>query len=116
MLSRSIDRSDADEFLVHKLLNAVAGEFAAVAGVFDATEGQVCCGSGGMIDEDHPGIDAARHSFATLDVLSEDGASQAIIRIISECDGGILIFHPEEQCHGAEELLAISGIVRTDVR
>ena len=45
-----------------------------------------------MIDEDHSGVDATSDALATLDVLSEDGAAQAIIRIIGEGNGRLFIF------------------------
>jgi hypothetical protein len=54
------NRSDANQLLVDELLNAHAGELAPVAGVLDASERQVRCRPGRVIDKHHASADAAR--------------------------------------------------------
>src|ERR1035437_10042671 len=71
-LCRRVDRSDANQFLIHELLDSHAGELAPVAGVFDATERQIRCRPGRVVDEYHARVDAARHAFAARNILGED--------------------------------------------
>src|ERR1035441_3159372 len=68
-LCRCVDRSDANQFLIHELLDSHAGELAPVAGVFDAAERQVRRRPGRVVDEYNARVDAARHAFAARNIF-----------------------------------------------
>ncbi len=50
-LRRRVDRGDANELLVHELLDAQTGELTSVPGVLDTPERQVWCRPGRVVDE-----------------------------------------------------------------
>src|ERR1019366_9572194 len=68
-LCRCVDRSDANQFLVHELLDSHAGELAPVARVFNAADRQIRRRPSRVVDEYHARVDAARpHATARYQI------------------------------------------------
>ena len=115
-VARGFDLAEADELLVDEFLNAHVAEFAAVAGILDPAERQLCIRPGDVVDEHHAGLDAARNALAARLVLGEDGAAQSEVGVVGESDRLVFILNAEEEGYGAEKLFPECGVVRLDVR
>ena len=66
----------ANQFLVHKLLDAHVAQLAAVAGVLDAAKGKLGVRPVDVVDEHHSGLHLSCDALAAGNVFGEDGAAQ----------------------------------------
>jgi hypothetical protein len=57
-----------NQFPVHELFNAKAGELCSIPGALNASERQLRKADIGIVDKDHACLDPTRHPLASLDI------------------------------------------------
>src|SRR3954451_21214120 len=100
-------RENARQLAVGELEHAQFGQFPPVPGALHTAEGQLGRGAGGLVDEDHPGLDPVGHGPRAVEVAAEDGRAQAVVGAVGQCDGLVLVRHLVDDGGGAEQLLVV---------
>ena len=104
-------KSNADQLLVHKFADAQMRQLAAVAGVLHAAERKVRCGTGRLVDENHPRIDLARDAFSPFDIFGHHCCTQPVRRVVSQVHRLFFTLHPEDHRDRREELLVKGWVI-----
>ena len=86
----------ADKLFVDEFLDAHVAELAAIARVLDAAERQFGIGPVEVVDEQHPGIDAAGDAQTARFVLRPHRAPQTEVGVVGQRDGFVFTVDAEE--------------------
>jgi len=92
---------------VEELAHAGGGELAAVAGVFDAAEGQARIAGDHGVEEDAAALQFGDEALLLGGVARPGGGAEAEGGVVGELDRFVEIFDAEEHGYGSEELLAV---------
>ena len=92
-------------FRFDELVDAVLGEFAAVARVLHAAEGDSWVGLRRLVDVAHPGLHLAGDALAALEVVGPDRGAEAELGVVGDFDGLLLVLDLEDRGDGAEQFL-----------
>src|ERR1700678_3237315 len=92
---------------VEELAHAGGGELAAVAGVFDAAEGQARIAGDHGVEEDAAALQFGDEALLLGGVARPGGGAEAEGSVVGELDRFVEIFDAEEHGYGAEELFAV---------
>src|SRR5262249_20230933 len=99
-----------DSLHVHELLDSVARELAAEAGLADAADGQGRVGSDERVDEAGACVEAfARDALAAIEIAGEDGRAQSVRRSVRERDRFLFVARADDRGDGAEGLFVERG-------
>ena len=101
--------ADPDGFGVGEFADAVGAEFAAMAGGFDAAEGNAGIGGHHLVDEDHACFEFVHENLAFGGVVGPGACTKAEAGVVGHGNGFFKRFHTEKACDWAEQFLAISG-------
>src|SRR5208283_1436331 len=86
---------DRHRLYIHELADAVGGEFAAVAGLFDAAEGDSRIRGDHLVDEDHARFEFVDEALAFAVVFRPGAGAEAEAAVVGEADGFINVLNPE---------------------
>src|SRR4051812_40943734 len=100
-------RENARQLAVGELEHAQFGQFPPVPGALHTAEGQLGRGAGGLVDEDHPGLDPVGHGPRAVEVAAEHSRAEAVVGAVGQCDGLVLVRHLVDDGGGAEQLLVV---------
>src|SRR5215472_7589586 len=79
-------------------------------GALPAPEAVKCHGHGDRhIDSHHSDLDLGREVPGRIAVAGEDRGAVAILMLVDQLDGGIVVGHPHHREHGAEDLLLVDA-------
>lgn len=82
-------------------------QFAADAALLDAAKGDLKARVIAAIDPDHAGFDPTRHPMRAREVLSEDGAAQAVRGVVGALDRLLLAGEAGNHDKGAEDFFPV---------
>src|SRR5208282_2824959 len=92
---------------VGELTNAVRAKLAAMAGGFDAAEGNAGIGDHHLVDEDHARFELIDENLAFGGIVGPGAGTEAETDVVGNGDGFVNRLHAKEAGDGAEQFFAI---------